>query len=362
MKRIKYRNLLSLCFFVLSIAVFLLTTGNIYRLCQRIPDKMLSLYQIDMQKITDEDPSKTGNFCLGYKGTWKEDLFVNGRVYKNMPVAFANSIWLEEAAPSFSEDAGHDFFSSDHHILLGEEVAEKMGVYIGSSIEIFGETYTVFSLVKGSSLLPSVLSEKTIYVSGLPENKEVSKAEAIFGYTDGKTIYKKEAAQTLYSQYQISIPEKDIMDMQPWKKLLLESWKLWLAAVYLILASAGLKKTACRLYAVYSHFHEESLRRQIGQILRSVLQTAVLLLIWYLLIVHIDLPQQCIPPDRFLDLGFYLEKVKALFTSELMYQSLFLRYMKTAGMLAVIGYSVGILAFITACFFAKRKIHGYVLQ
>ena len=159
-----------------------------------------------------------------------------------------------------------------------------------------------------------------------------------------------------------SIPEKDIMDMQPWKKLLLKSWKLWLAAVYLILASAGLKKTACRLYAVYSHFHEESLRRQIGQILRSVLQTAVLLLIWYLLIVHIDLPQQCISPDRFLDLGFYLEKVKALFTSELMYQSLFLRYMKTAGMLAVIGYSVGILAFITACFFAKRKIHGYVLQ
>ena len=65
MKRIKYRNLFSLCFFVLSIAVFLLTTGNIYRLCQRIPDKMLSLYQIDMQKITDEDPSKTGNFCLG---------------------------------------------------------------------------------------------------------------------------------------------------------------------------------------------------------------------------------------------------------------------------------------------------------
>lgn len=355
MKRIKCRNLFSLCFFVLSIAVFLLTTGNIYRLCQRIPDKMLSLHQIDIQKITDKDSSEAENFCLGYKGTWEEDLSVNGRVYKNMPVAFANSFWLEEAGLSFSEEAGHDFFSSDHHLMLREEIAEKMGVHIGSTLEISGETYTVFSLVKGPSLLPSVLSEKTIYVSGLPENKEVSKTEAIFGYTDGKTIYKKEAVQTLYSRYQISIPEKDMMDMQPWKKLLLESWKLYFAAVYLILAAIGLKKIACRLYAVYSHFHEESLRRQAGQIALSILQTAALLLIWYFIISHISLPQQCIPPDRFLDLGFYLAKAKELFTSALMYQSLFLRYMKAAGMLAVIGYSVGILVFITAYFFVRRK-------
>lgn len=355
MKRIKCRNLFSLCFFVLSLAVFLLTTGNIYRLCQRIPDKMLSLHQIDIQKITDKAPSETENFCLGYKGTWEEDLSVNGRVYKNMPVAFANSFWLEEAGLSFSENAGNSFFSSDHHLMLREEIAEKMGVHIGSTLEISGETYTVFSLVKGPSLLPSVLSEKTIYVSGLPENKEVSKTEAIFGYKDGKTIYKKEAVQTLYSRYQISIPEKDMMDMQPWKKLLLESWKLWLAAVYLILAAIGLRKIACRLYAAYSHFHEESLQRQAGQIALSILQTAALLLIWYFIISHISLPQQCIPPDRFLDLEFYLEKAKELFTSALMYQSLFLRYMKAAGMLAVIGYSVGILAFITAYFFVRRK-------
>ena len=149
--------------------------------------------------------------------------------------------------------------------------------------------------------------------------------------------------------------EKDMMDMQPWKKLLLESWKLYFAAVYLILAAIGLRKIACRLYAVYSHFHEESLRRQAGQIALSILQTAALLLIWYFIISHISLPQQCIPPDRFLDLGFYLEKAKELFISALMYQSLFLRYMKTAGMLAFIGYSVGIPAFMAACFFARRK-------
>ena len=104
--------------------------------------------------------------------------------------------------------------------------------------------------------------------------------------------------------------EKDMMDMQPWKKLLLESWKLYFAAVYLILATIGLRKIACRLYAVYSYFHEESLRRQAGQIALSILQTAALLLIWYFIISHISLPQQCIPPDRFLDLGFYLEKSK----------------------------------------------------
>ena len=50
-------------------------------------------------------------------------IFING--VQNWHFQTGQS-WSPSPSGSFSEDAGHDFFSSDHHILLGEEVAEKM--------------------------------------------------------------------------------------------------------------------------------------------------------------------------------------------------------------------------------------------
>lgn len=340
MRGLKHKKIPTLCFFAVSVVIFLFTAVSISRLCQRIPDKMLSLQKIDIRKIPEAAHSDTEKFSFGYRGTWEDDLLVNGKVYKNIPISFASPFWLEEAMPSASKDVLKNFLSSDYHMMLDEDFAEKLGVHAGSTVEISGEIYTV----------SYVSLDKDIYLSGLPKEAEVSDTEAIFGYTDGETLYKKEAVHTLYSRYQLALSEKDIMDMQPWKALLQESWKLYFAVLYLIAAAIVLRKTALRLYHIYAQFHEESRQHQAGQIALCILQIAALLLIWYFIINHIDIPQQCISPDRILDLGFYFEKVKQLFTSPLLYQNVFLRYMKAAGLFAVIGYSTGILSCIISYF------------
>ena len=165
---------------------------------------------------------------------------------------------------------------------------------------------------------------------------------------DGSPLYKNGAVEKIQKQYGITVSEDDLTELDPVKSLLSQSWKLYLAGVYLLAMLCIWKAAMGCIVRGYTECKDQKILKTTVRICSGVFLYLVSVGIWYLLICFIDIPQQYLPIAGIWDVGYIVEEIREFYekSQKLGEQVSVLKEAWQAGKMALIGYGASILLFL----------------
>ena len=165
---------------------------------------------------------------------------------------------------------------------------------------------------------------------------------------DGSPLYKNGAVEKIQKKYGITVSEDDLTELDPVKSLLSQSWKLYLAGVYLLVMLCIWKAAMGCIVRGYTECKNQKIIKTTVRICSGAFLYLVSVGIWYLLICFIDIPQQYLPIAGIWDVGYIVEEIREFYekSQKLGEQVSVLKEAWQAGKMALIGYGASILLFL----------------
>ena len=180
---------------------------------------------------------------------------------------------------------------------------------------------------------------------------------------DGSPLYKNGAVEKIQKKYGITVLEDDLTELDPVKSLLSQSWKLYLAGVYLLAMLCIWKAAMGCIVRGYTECKDQKILKTTVRICSGVFLYLVSVGIWYLLICFIDIPQQYLPIAGIWDVGYVVDEIREFYReSEGIAGTIpYIGEIRTAGSFALRGYIIAIILFIPfwiriLFFKVKRKV------
>ena len=180
---------------------------------------------------------------------------------------------------------------------------------------------------------------------------------------DGSPLYKNGAVERIQKKYGITVSEDALTELDPVKSLLSQSWKLYLAGVYLLVMLCIWKAAMGCIVRGYTECKDQKILKTTVRICSGVFLYLVSVGIWYLLICFIDIPQQYLPIAGIWDFGYIVDEVRGFYDKVLKFgeQVPVLSDAWRAGRTALIGYGASILLFLpgwVGIFCRRNLING----
>ena len=165
---------------------------------------------------------------------------------------------------------------------------------------------------------------------------------------DGSPLYKNGAIERIQKKYGITVSEDALTELDPVKSLLSQSWKLYLAGVYLLVMLCIWKAAMGCIVRGYTECKDQKILKTTVRICSGAFLYLVSVGIWYLLICFIDIPQQYLPIAGIWDVGYIVEEIREFYekSQKLGEQVSVLKEAWQAGKMALIGYGASILLFL----------------
>ena len=165
---------------------------------------------------------------------------------------------------------------------------------------------------------------------------------------DGSPLYKNGAVEKIQKKYGITVSEDDLTELDPVKSLLSQSWKLYLAGVYLLVMLCIWKAAMGCIVRGYTECKDQKILKTTVRICSGAFLYLVSVGIWYLLICFIDITQQYLPIAGIWDVGYIVEEIREFYekSQKLGEQVSVLKVAWQAGKTALLGYGASILLFL----------------